>query len=132
MEWSCHVGTGVTSTRGNKFFETPHNIPEKPFTCLGVDLRSPFEKKNCQHEWWKLQLYNVASAMFYLVDPEYVKMEYVIHFSKMSSQEHQVPRHTDDRDIGHQILVNLGFFFILHGIVIELKPFFRILEKCNT
>lgn len=107
MEWSAHLGSGMTCESGCTNFTEPHNITSGKYGNLGVNLTPALQK---QKPKWLKELYSAATNMFALVDPAFVAKQYVIHFSKMTSSSHVVPSHTDERDICHQILVNFGDF----------------------
>jgi hypothetical protein len=104
MAWSFHLGY-TTNAIGGNCFKTPHPIQIPPWRALGVDVRSPLIK---EHPQYQKELFLKATAVMQIVDPDFVRNQYVVHFAKMSSSNHSVPVHTDDRDIGPQYIIHFG------------------------
>jgi hypothetical protein len=104
-EWSFSCGYTSNAKCFNEFKENPHNIKEGIFLGLGICKTDPENKKLPE---WKKRLWRIGKRYFETMIPEFASGEFVIHFSKMSSSEHYISLHTDDRDISHQYVVYFG------------------------
>jgi hypothetical protein len=108
-EWAFQMGW--TAQRNRKMSGFPHVHPiitEKRFAKKGVNKTHPQNKKRRKCDQWQLLLFEIATALFSLIIPEFVKKQYVFHFGKMSSGKHQVPPHTDKQDIAAQYAIHFG------------------------
>jgi hypothetical protein len=102
MEWSTTVG--FTAGAGT-LFNSPHQIRGSQ----KIDSRHPYQKKKAWREdQWEIILHQLATKMFTFACPKMMIGEQVFHFSKMSSDKHNVPIHVDKKDIGHQYVVHFG------------------------
>jgi hypothetical protein len=104
MAWSFHLGY-TTQALGASFFETPHPIRIPPWSSLGCDVRSPLDKG---HPPYQKDLFVLATEVMQIVDPEFVRLQYVVHFAEMSSDLHYCPVHVDPRDTGPQYIIHFG------------------------
>jgi hypothetical protein len=106
MQWSFHLGyTSFTKTAD--WFHTPHQINSLPWSGLGIDIRSPLEKKTKKPKYQK-ELWHLATEVIRLVDPEFVRLQYVVHFAKMTSNCHHCRVHVDGHDIAPQYIIHFG------------------------
>ena len=104
MEWSFHLGY-LTNTICTYGFETPHNIEIPLYNSLGRCLTHPLNKPS--HPPWHKTLFVLATELFKFIISDYVQKQYMIHFSKMSVDDHNVPLHVNCHDIGPQYLLLL-------------------------
>ena len=91
------------NVKGNRGFETPHNIPER--TGYYVCTKDPLERSLPR---WKKSLWLKARELLNLYDPVFAAGEYVVQFSKMSSATHSCKIHVDSKDIGPQYIMYMG------------------------
>jgi hypothetical protein len=91
-------------------FHTPHNCVDgtsEKFQRkrLGICQKHPMD---LSIPLWKKEIFQMASLIFGLILPHFLKHEYCVYVSFMNSEEHDVPLHVDDSDISHQYIILVG------------------------
>ena len=66
----------------------------------------PMDKKKV--EMWQAELFLLAVELFTLLIPHFILKQFVLHFEKMTNKSHEVPLHTDEKDISNQYAVHFG------------------------
>jgi hypothetical protein len=105
-QWSFHIGYTTQTIGISEFFKHPHPIQRPPWTTLGCDVRCPLSKTSIPD--YQKDMLLLATKVMKIIDPEYVRLQYVVHFARMSSNQHHCRVHTDDRDIAPQYIIHFG------------------------